>query len=121
MKKVLVVTLATTLAFTSVAPIVSQAKTDTEINEYKQQEEQQTLEKELEKANITQDDIILGLQTELNKNYIEQEPQFATFGVKSQAAKVAGKAMLKKIKSIGSTAWNKTISEYVDKFQYLNS
>lgn len=117
MKKVLVVTLATTLA----SPYRSQAKTDTEINEYKQQEEQQTLEKELEKANITQDDIILGLQTELNKNYIEQEPQFATFGVKSQAAKVAGKAMLKKIKSIGSTAWNKTISKYVDKFQYLNS
>ncbi|MGM0890420.1 MAG: hypothetical protein ACQEW5_26610 [Bacillota bacterium] len=110
--------LVSSLLISSTAPIISNAKTNdgSLTNSVTNQEliELKNLEKELKDNNITAQDIANGLNRELAKNYTST-PTMGTQGVKSQAAKVAAKAMIKKLGKIGRVSWDRTVSLYVNK------
>ncbi|WP_404469055.1 hypothetical protein [Sutcliffiella horikoshii] len=51
----------------------------------------------------------------LGLNPPQQPGEITTYGLKGMAAKTAAKQMIKKLKNVGSRAWNEQIKEYVDK------
>lgn len=55
------------------------------------------------------------VSSNLGINQQQQPGEITTYGLKSMAAKTAAKQMIKKLKNVGSRAWNEQIKEYVDK------
>lgn len=116
---------ASSLLISSVAPIVSNAETinpstvnsaneitNEDINELKK------LENELKATNITADDFSNGLNEEVKNN---TTPVLHTSGIKSQAAKVAAKSMIKNVQRIGQIAWDRSVSQYVNKLPFSST
>ncbi|MGM7637331.1 hypothetical protein [Bacillus sp. Hm123] len=94
------------------------------------------LQDELQKHNITVDDIVKGIQAELPQSTVLVQPELFSqsaisattstqnvtpFGAKTQAAKLAAKQMLKNIQRIGRVAWDRTVRQYVDKLPISKS
>ncbi|MDL4839295.1 hypothetical protein [Aquibacillus rhizosphaerae] len=121
--KVFLVVLSFVFLFTMVAPSVG-ASNSTSVDQ-SELEKIEELKNELEKHNISEEDILTGLQEEFEKvtpknksvsdvslnNDIVIEPQ----GVKSKSAAIAAKAMIKKLRGYGAYAWNSTVKEYINK------
>jgi hypothetical protein len=107
----------------AISPTISAYAASNENENLKQnntndQQEAQELQKVIQDNNITEKDLINGL----NKNLGNRSQVIATqnnnliqpMGIKSKAAKEAAKAMIKKLKKIGQKAWDKAVKKTVD-------
>ncbi|KWW15471.1 MULTISPECIES: hypothetical protein [Peribacillus] len=71
---------------------------------------------ELELSQVDYYDLFNTVSNNLNIADDQQlSGQITTFGLKTMAAKQAAKQMIKKLKNVGSRAWNEQIKVYVDK------
>ncbi|TKI69115.1 hypothetical protein FC756_09625 [Lysinibacillus mangiferihumi] len=129
--------LASALLFGAVAPanlnVKAAAENDEKIEELGSQETLELLELqyELQKHDITAEDIVFGIQEGLPQNDIlvdtpqsfanPSTEQVSPYGLKTEAAKVAAKQMIKNIQRIGSIAWDRTVREYVNKLPISDS
>ncbi|WP_341285387.1 hypothetical protein [Priestia megaterium] len=122
-KKLITVAVAGTMLFGMASQLPLQVKAATEIEEAdlptlsaEEVEELVQLQKELQEAGITSSDIVNGIQQELpSDSSSSSSGQMTTMGVKSQAAKVAAKAMVKTLSRYGKVAWNRTVTTYINK------
>lgn len=130
--KVITSSLAATLLLGIAAPLPLQAKaattaatssTDADATQKLTAEEIQELiqvQNELKEKGITADDIIKGIEAELPEGTVSGQTgtsggTMTTMGVKSQAAKVAAKQMVKKLGKIGRVSWDRTVTTYINK------
>lgn len=131
--KVITSSLAATLLLGIAAPLPLQAKaatattetttSDVDANQQLTAEEIQELiqvQNELKEKGITADDIIKGIEAELPEGTVSgqtgtSDGTMTTMGVKSQAAKVAAKQMVKKLGKIGRVSWDRTVTTYINK------
>ncbi|USL45174.1 hypothetical protein [Priestia megaterium] len=119
-KKLITAAVAGVMIFGVASQLPLQAKAATEIEESElptlsdeEIKELVQLQNELQSAGITTSDIVKGIQRELPKD--SSSGEMTTMGVKSQAAKVAAKAMIKKLGRYGKVAWDRTVSSYINK------
>lgn len=121
-KQIIHVTMACILLFGVTAPLATQVYAeDTDgseklsINELSASEKLEILmlQLELKSRGITEEDIQSGLRTALPA--LPPDDGFTQQGVKSKAAKVAAKKMIKNLNRIGRVAWDRSVREYVNK------
>ncbi|WP_426981243.1 hypothetical protein [Bacillus pseudomycoides] len=124
-KKIISSVLVGTFLFGVAAPLTFNAKeakaaeSGVEVEQLTPQEilELLELQRELQEHGITAEDIANGIQAELPEGSLplETQQQAETLGIKSHAAKVAAKQMLKNLNRIGRVAWDRSVRQYVDK------
>lgn len=87
------------------------------------------LQNELQKHNITTEDIVMGIQAELPREATplktgplgipaQDDP---LYGPKSQAAKIAAKQAIKNLQRIGRVSWDRTVRQYIAKLPISQS
>ncbi|WP_369899710.1 hypothetical protein [Bacillus manliponensis] len=135
-KQIISSALVGTFLFGVVAPLTFNAKevkaAENEVvnTEITQQEivELMELQSELNKHDLTVEDIMLGIQSELPTDptplqYTEHNhtSNVVMYGVKTQAAKIAAKQMIKNLQRVGRVAWDRTVRNYISKLPISQS
>ncbi|MCP3027888.1 hypothetical protein [Halobacillus sp. A5] len=117
MKKELSLFIASVMMLLVFTPVMENAQAaDNEDLGNSEQQEAVQLEKELRENDITELDIVTGLDEQLSSTpaYNEQTTVQAQ-GVKSKTAAYGAKQMITMLENTGKYAWNSSVKEYVDK------
>jgi azurin len=115
--------MAAILIVGSISPTLSAYAASSNVSESQQfnsndQRAAQELQTAMQENNITDQDLINDINKNMGNDIVisNKSPMIVMQprGIKSKAAKEAAKLMIKKLKSIGKKAWDKTIKKTVD-------